>query len=254
MKQIILSSLIASTFLFSGCAQKVTNEYFMSNENFVQDETNNFILANDFIDFADDYYNPSTTKFVIDHENNASSFSRTIESRLREKGYGVGYANMNETAWLAWKITTVDENTIVATYHIQDSKFTKTYTKNHGKFAPVGSFSIFNEPKKRAVPVVEELPPVEPVIELTPIAQKIKENDVWETFVNKASYLHIRKEPTIKSKVMGTLKKGTLIEVDSDFDNNKWMKIEAMDGYVAKRYLKYLHPKNEGDLVYAPKK
>jgi hypothetical protein len=252
MKKYLFLSLMTATFLMTGCAQKEEG-YFTSHDTFKQDDTNNFIIANDFVEFADDFYNPTTTKFVIDPLDKDSQFLKVFESRLREKGYGVGYANMNESAWLAWKITPIDNDTISVTYHIQDSKYTKMYKLSHGKYAPVGAFTIFNQKPSLNNPE-PVYAPQEPIIKVVEVVKEIPPNDVWETFVSQNSYLHIRQNPTIKSKVVGTLKKGTKLEQDSSFDDKKWVKINQMDGYVAKRYLKYIHPKNEGDIVYEPRK
>lgn len=252
MKNVIFYSLLTASLLTTGCAQK--NGYFVSNEHFKQDNTSNYIIANDFVEFAGNYYNPVTTKFVIDPENKDSEFTKIFESRLREKGYGVGYATMNESAWLAWKISSIDEETLMVTYHIQDSKYTKLYKLSHGKYAPVGAFTIFN-PKPNIVtpPIIYE--EVKEPIEEAPIVTVIEEpNEVWETFVNTNSRLHIREMPTTNSKIIGTLQRGTKIEKDKTFENKKWVKIDNMNGYLSKRYLKYAYPKKEGDIVYAPKR
>lgn len=252
MRKLIPLAVLASALLFVGCAPK--NDYFVSTENLKKDNVNNYILVNDFIDFIGNYYNPSVTKFVIEPANQFSPFLEIFESRLREKGYGVSYATMNEAAWLAWKITAVDDDTVLVTYHVQDSKYTKLYKKVHGKYTPVGTFTIFN-PKAEINQKPDPLPEpkeeiVEHKIELPPPPQ----NDVWETFVRSNSYLHIRQKPTIESKIVGTLKRATKIEADGNFTHKNWVKIDQMEGFVSKRYLKYVHPKTEGDLVYAPKK
>lgn len=243
MRKLIPLAVLASALLLVGCAPK--NDYFVSTENLKKDQTNNYILANDFIDFIDDYYNPSTTKFVIEPDNQFSQYLEIIESRLREKGYGVGYANMNEAAWLAWKIYKVDDETIMVTYHIADSKYSKSYKMVHGKYAPYGAFTIFNEKPKNPSPTkLIEKNNVQPI---TPAPIPSKPSDAYSVFVKSNSYLHIREKPSINSKIVGTLKRATKIEGDEKFTHGDWEKIHTMEGFVSKHYLKSTHPKTEGD-------
>lgn len=255
MKKTLILSLLAASLLMTGCVQK--DGYFVSSEHFKQDDTNNFIIANDFIDFAGTYYNPTTTKFVIDPENKDSEFTKVFESRLREKGYGVAYATMNEAAWLAWKISSIDDDTVMVTYHIQDSKYTKLYKLSHGKYAPVGAFTIFNPKPNISIPeIVYEEVKEEPIKEVKEEPKPIKKdpNEVWTTFVNSHSHLNIREKPTTRSKIVGTLSKSTEVEKDKSFENKYWMKIDSMYGYVFKKYMKYSHTKDEGDIIYDTKR
>lgn len=249
-KQILISGLLAMALVgLSGCVGK--EGYFQSHECLTMDQTNNFILANDFIDFIGDYYNPSTTKFVIDPKNDFSHYLAVIESRLREKGYGVSYSSMNEAAWLAWKINKINEDTISVTYHVSQSKFTRFYKMQHGKYVPIGSFTVFNEPTR-----INTKPPVEiePIVEKPKLEVKTivvdEPTDVWGVFVQQNSYLHIREEPTIKSKILGTLKRGTTVATEINTAKKKgWAKLSKVDGYIATRYLKQVKT-TSGDLVY----
>lgn len=245
--------LALSLFSLSGCVAK--NEYFKSHESFKMDQTNNYILVNDFIDFVGDYYNPINTKFVIDPKDDFSPFLAVMETRLREKGYGVSYAGMNDAAWLAWKIDKADENTIMVTYHIADSKYTRFYKMTtYGKYVPVGTFTIFNEKAKINQKEPEPIAPTveEPKPEPKPIVVMVDTpSEVWDVFVEQNSYLHIREKPTTKSKIIGTLKKSTQIETTTDEKSSKkWGKLSRMDGYISKRYLKHAKIVNGGDVVY----
>lgn len=254
-KQLLISGILALSLLsMTGCATK--NEYFKSHESFKMDQTNNYILVNDFIDFVGDYYNPTNTKFVIDPKDDFSPFLAVMETRLREKGYGVSYAGMNEAAWLAWKIDKADENTIMVTYHIADSKYTRFYKMTtYGKYVPIGTFTIFNEKAKINQKEPEPIAPIveEPKPEPKPMVIVVDTpSEVWDVFVQQNSYLHIREKPTTKSKIIGTLKKSTKVETTLDSKTNKkWGKLAKMDGYISKRYLKRAKVLNNGDVIYA---
>lgn len=244
--------LVAALLSFSGCTGK--NEYFKSHESFKMDQTNNYILVNDFIEFAQEYYNPTSTKFVIDPTNEFSPFLGVLETRLREKGYGVSYATMNDAPWLAWKIDKADEETIMVTYHIADSKYTRFYRLKHNKYIPIGTFTVFNEKVKVSSKEPQSIEPI--VLENAPaqtpeIVIEKEAANMWDISVNERSYLHIRKSPTVHSKILGTLKKGTNIKTIRNSNNKHWAKLSKMDGYVCKRYLKHVVAPDAAELIYA---
>lgn len=242
--------LVAALLSFSGCVGK--NDYFKSHESFNMDQTNNYVLVNDFIEFAQEYYNPATTKFVIDPTNEFSHFLGVLETRLRERGYGVSYATMNDAPWLAWKIDKADEETIMVTYHIADSKYTRFYRLQHNKYVPIGTFTIFNEKAKLALQEPQSIQSIvleEPKEPMNIIAKE--PSSLWDISVNERSYLHIRKSPTIHSKILGTLKKGTNIKTIPNSNNAHWAKLSKMDGYVCKRYLQHLEASDAAELIYA---
>lgn len=243
MRKIVLSTVFVSAIiLLAGCVPK--NEYFQSHESFKIDQTNNYILVNDFIDFVEDYYSPSTTKFVIDPKDDFSPFLAVMESRLREKGYGVGYAGMNSAAWLAWKIDRADENTIMVTYHIAESKYSKFYKMDHGKYIPFGTFTVFNEKEKithsnkKEVVTLKQSLPENKDLPNNDMPLKTETTDAYSVYVKSNSYLHIREEASINSKIIGTLKKGAKIKATPVESKEKWGKLSSIDGCVSMRYLK----------------
>lgn len=244
--------LVAALLSFSGCVRK--NDYFKSHESFKMDQTNNYVLVNDFIEFAQEYYNPTTTKFVIDPTNEFSPFLGVLEARLRERGYGVSYATMNNAPWLAWKIDKADEETIMVTYHIADSKYTRFYRLQHNKYVPIGTFTVFNEQPKLTS---KEPQPIEPIVfvdapeKTHAIVIEKEAANMWDISVNERSYLHIRKSPTVHSKILGSLKKGTNIKTTRNSNNKHWAKLSKMDGYVCKRYLKHVEISDAAELIYA---
>lgn len=54
------------------------------------------------------------------------------------------------------------------------------------------------------------------------------------------AYAHLREKPTTSSKLLGTLKKGTKLDVIEKVDGGKWahVKVNNLDGYVATNLLK----------------
>jgi len=54
------------------------------------------------------------------------------------------------------------------------------------------------------------------------------------------AYAHLREKPTTSSKLLGTLKKGTKLDVIEKVEGGKWAHVKAgnLDGYVATNLLK----------------
>ena len=54
------------------------------------------------------------------------------------------------------------------------------------------------------------------------------------------AYAHLREKPNTTSKVLGTLKKGTKVDVIEKVEGGKWAHVKAdnLDGYVATSLLK----------------
>jgi len=54
------------------------------------------------------------------------------------------------------------------------------------------------------------------------------------------AYAHLREKPTTKSKLLGTLNKGTKVDVVEKVEGGKWahVKVNNMEGYISANLLK----------------
>ena len=98
-KSIIIKAIISilSLLVFSGCAtnQQPQSNYFTSkiSESAKLSEKESITLANDFSKFINDYYLPAQTNFYINTNDVNSIFFKTIDTKLRAKGYGLTFDN-----------------------------------------------------------------------------------------------------------------------------------------------------------------
>jgi ribosomal protein S8E len=239
MKKIIINLSISamSLFLLSGCSfNQPDNNYFVSkiSKNTKLTETESIVLANDFSSFINDYYLPSQTMFYINATDTKSVFFKTIDTDLRSKGYGLTFENdVKDVNFLSWHISELSDNILRATYNIDTSRVTKMYKRNEDNLSSYGSFTAINLKEKIAK---EELPKLSEV-------EEIKEEVIKVPLTGTvfARVLRIREHPSLKSKVIGSITKGTIVEIDYTTINNNypWAKLLNQDGYISNKYVRY---------------
>lgn len=252
MKKYLFLSAIAASLLFTGCAEKDVG-YFKSIAVKQADFDANATapIAVDFMDFIAAYHPAAMTTFLIDPVSKSSNFLSSMETQLRQRGYGMTYDKGVETAIpLAWKADPIgaSKTRLRVTFNIGAGNVTRQYILNADEnvYVPIGMFTVRNlgtryydqvtEPEHQTIimqPIVEPEP-----VKLPP--EPVTKNGVVD--VQQNSNLHIRKEATTQSKILGKVKPGSEIVYKTVVTNDKkenWIKLEkGIKGYVSAQYVK----------------
>lgn len=243
MKKLLLKASISilPLLIFSGCAlsQQPKDNYFTSkiNDNSKLTDSESIVLANDFSMFIHEYYLPSKTKFYINTEDINSTFFKTIDSKLRSKGYGLTFDNeAKDINFLSWQISELEPKVIRVTYNIDTSRVTKMYKRNEDNIISYGSFTAINlkeSVNQIELPNLNSIEEIQPEIETPPIL----------TAKVRASALRIRATPSLRGKIIGRFIKGSVVAIEyvTTVNNYEWAKLSDQDGYISnkKAYLRY---------------
>lgn len=249
-KYILLSAVAATLLMFTGCASKEVG-YFESIavEQAEIDANATAPIAVDFMDFIACYHPAAVTTFLVDPVSKSSNFLSSMETQLRQRGYGMTYEKGVDVAIpLAWKADPIgkSKNRIRVTFNIGAGNVSRQYILNtdNNLYYPLGMFTVHNLGKKYYDEITE---PEHSTIIMQPIVEPVKlppEPPVKVGFVNVQpnSTLHIRKDATIQSKILGKVKPGSEIVYKTTVTNTKnedWIKLEkGIKGYVAAQYVK----------------
>ncbi len=141
MKNILFLVLI--TFFIVGCSNK--QEYFNSNHDLKsQGKVSYTIIADDMFNFVSRYFRPNQTTFYIDTNALDKSFYNYLVNKFRTKGYAItDKSNIENLTFLSYKIQE-DNNIILVTYFIDESKISRAYIIKDNKISPAGEITAFN--------------------------------------------------------------------------------------------------------------
>lgn len=252
MKKYLFLSAVAASLLFTGCAEKEVG-YFKSIAVKQADFDANATapIAVDFMDFIAAYHPAAMTTFLIDPVSKNSNFLSSMETQLRQRGYGMTYDKNVVTAIpLAWKADPLgsSKTRLRVTFNIGAGNVSRQYIFNEDEnvYVPIGMFTVRNlgtkyydtvtEPEHRTIimqPIVEPEPPKLP-------PEPVTKNGLVD--VKSNSSLHIRKGATTRSKILGKVKQGSEIVYKTVVTNDqreKWIKLEkGIKGYVSAQYVK----------------
>lgn len=252
MKKYLFLSALAATLIFNGCADKDVG-YFKSIAVKQADRDANATapIAVDFMDFIAAYHPAAKTTFLIDPVTKSSNFLSSMERQLRQRGYGMTYDKGVENAIpLAWKADPIgaSKTRLRVTFNIGSGNVSRQYILNDDEnvYVPVGMFTVRNLGKRYYDEVTEpehKTIIMQPIIEPEPV--KLPPEPVMKTGVvnvQKHSSLHIRKEPTTRSKILGKVKPGSEIVYKTIVTNPKhenWIKLEkGIKGFVSAQYVR----------------
>lgn len=229
----ILISLILAIF-FTACSSTVSNNLDVRTS-YIQKEIiltndNNKKLTKDLTDFIKTHYHPSKTIFYFDSSNKNSALYKEINKNLQKDGYGISNINDNSYKYLSYQISNFDKY-LRATYNIDTSKLNLFYLKEDNELILFSKSGINIKQRINSFDFEKETIKKEIV--------KAKEEPL--TGIVKARVLRIRSNPSIKSKVIGRLRKGNLVEIDyiTETKNYKWAKLLNNDGYISNKYIAY---------------
>jgi len=220
--------LIVLTLVFIGCSSHSNyfSPFISSKINFNKDRDR--IIIHDFITIVKAYYPPATTVFQI--EQTDSEFSKKIENRLRQRGYGLGaiYGDKIQRTPLTWKITYLNKKLIRVSFNIDNASINRIYQLKQNLYQPYNSFSAVGLDSKK----------------FANLDFSIK-SDTQPTVISlakvTASSLKIRSKPTTKSQEIAVLKRDETIsysEIITDNNGEEWAKLEG-GGYMKASYLKF---------------
>jgi len=243
-KALITLSIVTSFVLFSGCASKVG--YFKSVA-VQQADINTSATASiavDFMDFIAVYHPAAKTTFLIDPISKSSNFLSSMETQLRQRGYGITYdKNVENAIPLAWKADSTNQSVVRVTFNIGSGNVSRLYTYDQDvkSFTPYGMFTVrdlgeryyddFTEPEHHTV-----IPPK--IVEPKPNNESSIQSGTVKVQPN--SSLNIREESTIKSAIIGKLSLGSNImfrTIEINTHNEKWIKLENIQGFVSADYV-----------------
>jgi hypothetical protein len=253
MKKVMILSLTVVALFTSGCVS-TQPDYFKSVAVKTADLDANATapIAIDFMDFIAAYHPAAMTTFLVDPVSKSSNFLSSMEAQLRQRGYGMTYDKGVENAIpLAWKADPIgtSKTRIRVTFNIGSGNMSRQYILNQDTnlYVPIGMFTIRDLGKRYYDDLVE---PEHQTIIMQPITepkepQKPSPETSLKTVVvdvQKDSSLHIRKEATTDSKILGKVKPGSEIVYKTVVTNKKkedWIKLEkGIKGYVAAQYVK----------------
>lgn len=250
-KYLFISSIAATLLIVSGCATKEVG-YFESVAVKQADLDANATapIAVDFMDFIACYRPAASTTFLIDPVSTNSNFLKSMETQLRQRGYGITYdKNVESAIPLAWKADPIanSKNRIRVTFNVAAGNVSRQYILNtdNNLYYPLGMFTVHNMGKKWLEEVAEpehKTIIMQPIVEPEPVKLP-PEPPVMTGVVDVQpnSTLHIRKAATTKSKILGKVKPGSEIvykTIETNAKNEKWIKLEkGVKGYVSARYV-----------------
>lgn len=252
MKKVIILSLTTAALLITGCAS-TQPEYFKSVAVKTADLDANATapIAVDFMDFIAAYHPAAMTTFLVDPVSKNSNFLSSMETQLRQRGYGMTYDKGVENAIpLAWKADPIgtSKTRIRVTFNIGSGNISRQYILNQDTnlYVPIGMFTVRDLGKRYYDDLVEpehQTIIMQPITEQEPVKlppEPVMKNGVVD--VQTDSNLHIRKEATTDSKILGKVKPGSEIVYKTVVTNKKkenWIKLEkGIKGYVAAQYVK----------------
>ena len=175
-----LFSLVLATLLFSGCSMFTANQtnYFNSSMTSKNNRMDYTIIVEDMYKFVSTYYAPNKTILYMSTNDSSKTLFNYLVQKFRDRGYAVTSDNtLKNLTFLSYNIRN-DNNMIVVTYNIDESRINRIYLVENDQLVRVGGITSFNF--ARSPLPYEEMPrlaKVEVKDNLTPKIEDKSEND-----------------------------------------------------------------------------
>lgn len=191
-----LFSLALAASLFSGCSVFTASQtnYFNSSMVSKNNRMDYTIIVEDMYKFVSTYYAPNKTILYMSTNDSSKTLFNYLVQKFRDRGYAVTSDNtLRNLTFLSYNIRN-DNNMIVVTYNIDESRINRIYLVENDQLVRAGGITSFNF--ARSPLPFEEMPRLAKVEEKDFIAPKIEDK-----LENDSSPVNTFTEETIKPMV-----------------------------------------------------
>lgn len=188
-----LFSLALAVLLFSGCSVFTTSQtnYFNSSMMSKNSHVNYTVIGDDMFKFVSTYYAPNKTILYMSTNDSSKTLFNYLVQKFRDRGYAVTSDNtLRNLTFLSYNIRN-DNNMIVVTYNIDESRINRIYLVENDQLVRAGGITSFNF--ARSPLPFEEMPRFE--------LAKVEVKDHTES-QNDSSPVNTFTEETIKPMVV----------------------------------------------------
>lgn len=191
-----LFSLALAASLFSGCSVFTASQtnYFNSSMVSKNNRMDYTIIVEDMYKFVSTYYAPNKTILYMSTNDSSKTLFNYLVQKFRDRGYAVTSDNtLRNLTFLSYNIRN-DNNMIVVTYNIDESRINRIYLVENDQLVRAGGITSFNF--ARSPLPFEEMPRLAKVEEKDFIAPKLEDK-----LENDSSPVNTFTEETIKPMV-----------------------------------------------------
>lgn len=177
-----LFSFVLVALLFSGCSTSTTSQtnYFNSSMTSKNNRMDYTIIIEDMYKFVSTYYAPNKTILYMSTNDSGKTLFNYLVQKFRDRGYAVTSDNtLRNLTFLSYNIRH-DNNMIVVTYNIDESRINRIYLVENDQLVRTGGITSFNF-ARYPLPFEEmprfELAKVEVKDHITPKIEDKSQND-----------------------------------------------------------------------------
>lgn len=137
--------LLVMALLFGGCSIATSqSNYFNSTIVSKNNNIDNTIIADDMYKFVSTYYAPNKTILYMSTNDSSKTLFNYLVQKFRDRGYAVTSDNtLRNLTFLSFNIRN-DNNMIVVTYNIDESRINRIYLVENDQLVRVGGITSFN--------------------------------------------------------------------------------------------------------------
>lgn len=141
-----LFSFVLVALLFSGCSTSTTSQtnYFNSSMTSKNNRMDYTIIIEDMYKFVSTYYAPNKTILYMSTNDSGKTLFNYLVQKFRDRGYAVTSDNtLRNLTFLSYNIRN-DNNMIVVTYNIDESRINRIYLVENDQLVRTGGITSFN--------------------------------------------------------------------------------------------------------------